>query len=141
MQFLFTFALFILLSAHTAFAQNLPSFDSKPGRGRWWKTSIAALAAATTVDAHSSWGRLEANPVLRGSDGRFRAKGIAIKGLILGGVAGAQYFLLKNNSKAEKYGAITNFALSGVLAGVAVSNYRRHTGIPRPARFTVSSPR
>jgi hypothetical protein len=141
MQKTLVVALFLFLGAQSALAQQVLSHGSRPGKGRWWKTSLAVLAAATAVDAHSSWGRLEANPALRGPNGRFGTKGLAIKGMVLGGVVGAQYFLLRNQPKAEKYAAITNFALSGVLAGVAVSNYQRHTGIPRPARFTASNPR
>jgi hypothetical protein len=122
--------LFILLMLSTitgAFSQNRAVSEQRPSKGKWWKLSVVALVVATSVDAHSSWGHLEANPALRGPNGRFGMKSIAIKGLITGGVVGAQYFMMRNHPKAERQAAFTNFALAGAFTGVATYNYRLHS--------------
>lgn len=98
---------------------------SKPRPSTWWKASVMAMAAATSIDAASSWGRLEMNPLLRNSDGRFGVQGVAVKALIAGGVVGAQYLMLRNHPKQEKYATVTNFVLSGALGAAAVSNIQR----------------
>ncbi|HUQ93992.1 MAG TPA: hypothetical protein VM120_20095 [Bryobacteraceae bacterium] len=129
-----------LLAVQAASAETLVTShpQQKQGRGRFWKISVAVLAAATTVDAASSWGHTEANPFLRGVDGRFGYKALSLKAAILGGTLGAQYFLMKRNPKSEKYTAFTNLALSGVFAGAAVSNYRRSA---RATAFNAPSPK
>lgn len=93
------------------------------GRGKLWWASVAALIGASFVDAHSSWGRQELNPVLRDANGHFGMKGVAIKGGIAGGVIAAQYFLLRNNNGAAKSMAIANFGMAGVFGGVAMYNH------------------
>jgi hypothetical protein len=103
-----------------------PGEQSSSKRSRWWKASVALLAASSAVDAHSSWGRMEANPVLRNGSGRFGMQGVAIKAMVLGGVVGAQYLLLRKGPQAERFGTVTNVVFSGVLVGAAVSNHRRH---------------
>ncbi|MBI4910049.1 MAG: hypothetical protein HY820_40900 [Acidobacteria bacterium] len=115
MKLLLTFLLLGSLEANAAEVR----------RKTWWKASLVALVTSTSIDAGSSWGRLEANPLLRNGDGRFGAQGVALKAVILGGVAGAQYLMLRKHPHQEKYAAITNFALSGVLTAAAVSNIRR----------------
>jgi len=78
----------------------------KPGKKRWW-ASIAALAAASVLDAHSSWGRRELNPMLRGPDGRFGYNGVILKSSILGASCAFQWVLVNREPR-----------LAGTLAGV-----------------------
>jgi hypothetical protein len=130
--------LLMLFTMTASFAQNLTSPEQHRPKGKLWKLSAIALAIATSVDAHSSWGHMEVNPALRGPNGRFGVRSLAIKGLITGGVIGAQYMMMRNNPKAERYAAATNFALSGAFAGTAFYNYRLHAAKPVPA---ISSPR
>lgn len=127
MRNLLILALAITLGGQSVLAETyvVSTSEGAPRRSVWWKASLAALATATVVDAHSSWGRMEANPLLRNSNGRFGMQGIAFKAAIFGGVAGAQYLLTRKNPKAEKYGAVTNFVLSGVLTGAAIANHQR----------------
>ncbi len=87
-----------------------------------WKTSVAVLAGATAADAATSIGRVELNPLLRSADGRFHARGVAIKAAITGGAVAAQWLMLRNNSKAGKYAAAANFAAASLFAGVAARN-------------------
>lgn len=119
-------------------AVEQPRYEHGSKRSSIWKASLAMLAASSMVDAHSSWGRYEANPLLRGGNGRFGWQGVAIKAAIFGGVVGAQYFLLKKNPSAEKYGTVTNIVLSGVLTSAAISNHQRAArNAAAPASFEV----
>lgn len=105
-----------------------PSRDiHKPGR--LWKASLAAMAAASAADLFTSVGKRERNPLLQSADGRFRARGIAIKSAITGGAIASQMFLLRKNPDAAPYAAAANFALSGLFTSVAVHNL----GNPRAA--------
>lgn len=88
-----------------------------------WKWSVAALLAGTAADAASSWGKLEANPALRGAGGRFSAKGLLIKSSLVGGVLTGQ-MLFRKNHQSWNASAWTNFALAGALGGVAMYNTR-----------------
>ena len=122
------------------------TYNEKPSRGKIWWSSIATLVGASMVDAHSSWGRQELNPILQNSNGGFGAKGIAIKAIITGSVVTAQWLLLKNNRPAEKYAAIANFGMASMLGGVAIHNYGNGSvGInppseqPRPEYLTADT--
>ncbi|MCZ2149556.1 MAG: hypothetical protein LC126_17500 [Bryobacterales bacterium] len=128
------FSVIVLLASSAAYGETLvtPRPEQRQGRGKWWKISTALLVAATSADAASSWGHQEANPLLRGGNGRFGGQAIALKALILGGTAGAQYFLLKRHPKAEKYAAVTNMILTGAFSAAAASNYARHGGSSAP---------
>lgn len=96
-----------------------PRQESRPGK--LWKWSIAALLAGSAADAVTSWGRMEANPALRGPSGRFSTRGLLIKSSFVGGVLGAQ-MLFKKDQRSQRAMAWTNFALAGALGGVAAYN-------------------
>jgi len=116
------------LFATTAFAQD--------GRRGFWRASVVTLLAATTADAHSSFGRLEANPLLRGRDGRFDLRGVAIKGGISGGAILVQYLLLRKHPRAEGAASVANFVFAGALGGVAAYNYGRRASRTGPRSTT-----
>lgn len=134
-----------LVTAHPFPAQDLsrisPQFRyDEPGkltpptsRGTWWKISAMLTAAAAAADAHSSWGRMELNPVLRSSNGRFGLQGIAIKSLVTGGSIGAQYILLRRNPKAEKYGVAINMLMAGIMGTAATTNRIREARAEKEA--------
>ena len=71
--------------------------DVSHSRRRWkraWIASWIGFVAASVVDAHSSAGRREVNPLLRGADGRFSpGKAWAVKGGL-----GAAFFLYQQQS-------------------------------------------
>lgn len=108
----------------------------RKGRGKRWWASVGAMIAASALDAHSSWGRQELNPILAGQNGQFGGRAVAIKAGLVAGVAAAQFFLLRNNPEAEKYVSVGNFGMAGVLAGVAMRNYGNHGA---PALASVSA--
>ena len=68
------------LAASLSFAAGglVQSAPAEKARGKklWW-TSVAALAASSVLDARSSWGHRELNPLLQNSNGRFSASSVA----------------------------------------------------------------
>ncbi len=88
-----------------------------------WRASVAALLASSALDAHSSWGKREMNPLLAGPDGRFGTRAVAIKAAITGGALGMQWFMLRHKPSMTKYAILGNFALTGIYTRVAVHNY------------------
>ncbi len=110
---------------------------TKP-RSKFWRSSVLAILTASALDTHSSFHRYEANPLLRGPDGRFHYRSIAIKAAITGGSLGVQYFLLRRGPKAEKAAAFVNFGLSGVLSGVALTNYS-NPRVPAAGKATLAA--
>lgn len=137
MRNLFVCFLAAFLAASTLRAESpvidRPAWPETPRMGKWWKLSSAILAAAVAADAHSSWGRMEANPLLRGPDGRFGTRGLALKAALIAGTVGAQYLLLRKHPSGAKYGVAANLAIAGVLGGAAISN---HVRAARPAYLT-----
>jgi hypothetical protein len=114
-----------LLCAAPGFAEtrNLQEHP-RPGAGpsKLWRISVAALAAGSAADAWSSYGRVEANPLLRNPTGRFSAQSIGLKAAIAGGTVTAQWFMLRRHPGSAKVAAITNFGMAAVFGGVAVRN-------------------
>ncbi|HXE15365.1 MAG TPA: hypothetical protein VN633_24785 [Bryobacteraceae bacterium] len=94
-----------------------------------WIASTVALLAATSLDAASSWGKYEGNPLLRSSNGTFGAQGVSLKFAIAGAMLAPQ-LLFRKNRRATKFFTITNFAQAGMFTGIAVHNF----GIPQPAQ-------
>ena len=96
----------------------------RPAKRRWW-VSVAAVAAASVVDVHSSWSRPELNPMLQGPDGRFRVHGVAIKSSIVGASCGLQWLLLRRKPQLSNTLAGVNAGLAAWTGAVAVRNLTR----------------
>jgi hypothetical protein len=88
-----------------------------------WKISAGLLAAVTVADIQSSVGRQEANPLLASQNGQFSASGVAIKSLLVGGMIGGQWLLLRKNPQASKYAAGANFAAAALTGAIVVHNH------------------
>jgi hypothetical protein len=104
-------------------------FGAEPARKSNWKKrwiiSVAALAAASFCDAHSSVGRVELNPLLRNSRGEFSgARGAAFKSVAAGGMLAVQAVLGRRNPEMYKTGTMVNFVAAGALGVTAVRNSR-----------------
>lgn len=95
----------------------------KPGKKLWW-ASLAALAGASALDAHSSWGKPERNAMLRGPDGRFGPRGLQLKLVILGTSGAMQWLLLRRKPDLRSTVAGANAGLAAWNAAAAVKNYR-----------------
>jgi len=89
-----------------------------------WRASVGVLLGAAIADAHSSFGRPERNPLLRSPDGRFHARGFAIKSGVTGGAVAIQWLLVRRHRRAEPAAAVANFTVGSILTGVAVRNHR-----------------
>ena len=116
------------------FSEEDPEAKFQRSRRRWrkaWLGSVAAFAVANVFDLHSSHGKMELNPLLRGADGRFSTgRAAALKGGIGAGFIGLQAWMIHRNPRKNLYKHFTfaNGAASGGLGALAVRNY----GIPKP---------
>ena len=79
-----------------------------------------ALIGSTVLDIHSSWDRLEGNPILRNGNNRFGGKGLAIKSALLGSVLYTQH----KTPQHKKLWLVVNYIATGVIVSVAIHNYR-----------------
>jgi hypothetical protein len=87
-----------------------------------YRASLAALVAANAVYVHSSWGHVEANPIL-GRGRRFDGRSAAIKGGIVGGLMLTQWLIARRNPGVKRRLAVINFAVAGGVGAVAARNY------------------
>jgi hypothetical protein len=108
---------------------------------RYWKgvwiATWAAFVAVNVLDAHSSSGRYEANPLLRGNSGVFSPRrAVAVKSAGGGGFFALQCWLARKNPGENHYKtfAVATGAATGALAAVAVRNYgvTKAAGAPTP---------
>lgn len=121
-----TFALAMLMTV-SAGAQEKNRIDKK------WIFSMVAVVGANVLDAHSSLGRYEGNPLLRNQAGRFDAgRSATIKIGASGSFLAAQLLLHRhyNSASLDRAFTITNSAIAGVVTRTALANY--HTA-PTPS--------
>jgi hypothetical protein len=98
---------------------------------RHWAVSTVALVAASVLDASSSWGKNEANPVLQSGRHTFGGRSAAIKLGITAVPILLQHLAARNNDELYKSFTIANYGAASFFTGVAIRNY----GIPStPAR-------
>ena len=113
----------------------LPAIDTRSIRDRgvtpekdpWnkrWKMSIAPLVASQSLDAASSYGMRELNPVLAGPDGAFGMKATAIKFGVAGGLLGVEYIMVRKFPRSARFFTIVNWTTAGATTGLAIHNYR-----------------
>jgi hypothetical protein len=110
-----------LLAAGTAQGQT--------GRGwkKAWIASVAALVTVNVLDARSSAGHYETNPLMQDSQGRFSpGRAIAVKSAASGGMILVQLLLRRRNpeQRLEKPSAIVNFAAAAAVGATAYRNTR-----------------
>ena len=108
----------------------LPAASAADRASRWhtvWRVSQAMLAGADAADAATSWGKIEANPLVR-SGRTFSYGSLAIKiGAVTAGMAAQHYILRMAPNKAPLF-ATTNLAAAAMLGVVAQHNMH----VPRP---------
>jgi hypothetical protein len=104
----------------------LPAASGADRPSRWravWRVSQAVLAGANAADAASSWGKSEANPLLRAGQ-TFSYGSLAVKaGALTGGLV-AQHYILRKAPNETPLFASTNLAAAAVLGVVAERNMR-----------------
>lgn len=103
------FALFLLLMTPW-----LRAHDS-------WRWSVATLATASTVDAATSWGHPELNPLM---GPRFGARGVVIKAGALTGNVLFQRWAMRRWPWTRHLIVGLNYGGAALFAGVAIRNER-----------------
>ena len=93
---------------------------------RQWAISLAPLFASQALDAASSYGMRELNPLLASPDGGFGMKATSLKFGVIGALAATEYFLVKKYPRSAKVFTIVNWATSGATSALAVHNYSLH---------------
>jgi hypothetical protein len=91
-----------------------------------WKLSLAPLLASQALDAYSSRGLHELNPVLAGSGGEFGEKAMLLKAGIAGALIGVEYLVVRKHPGAAKLLWKINVASAAVTGGVAAHNLSLH---------------
>jgi hypothetical protein len=88
-----------------------------------WAISLAPLFVSESLDAASSYGMRELNPLLAGADGGFGMKAAGMKFGVIGALAGVEYILVKKYPHSAKFFSIVNWTTAGATAGLAVHNF------------------
>jgi hypothetical protein len=93
---------------------------------RQWAISLAPLFASEALDAASSYGMRELNPLLASPNGGFGTQATALKFGVIGALAGAEYFLVRKHPRSAKFFTIVNWTTAGATTGLAIHNYSLH---------------
>jgi hypothetical protein len=110
----------VLIAASLALGAVVPS-EPRHSRKLWW-ASVAAVVVASTLDARSSWGKPELNPLLAGSGGQFGVRSLAVKSALTGGSLTALWLILRRHPGFEGPAAATNTGLAAFSLAAAVHN-------------------
>ena len=125
----------------TRYISTLPESRTKASKRRWkkaWVASWIAFAAVNLLDAHSSAGRRELNPLLRNSDGTFSARKAAfIKSGLGGGFFAVQWWIARKSPHTNHYKAFT-MATGAAAAGLGVVAVRNY-GVSKVAQQDLSA--
>jgi hypothetical protein len=88
-----------------------------------WKWSLAPVLASQALDASSSYGMRELNPVLAGPDGRFGMQSTTIKLGLTGALLGMESLIVRAHPASARVFSKLNWAAAMVTFGVAAHNY------------------
>jgi hypothetical protein len=88
---------------------------------RLWIASMVAAVAGTTLDAATSWGKLESNSLLASSNGTFGGRGIAIKAGLGAGVIIPQICLRKHKEYRAAF-IIGNLGEASIFSAATAHN-------------------
>jgi hypothetical protein len=118
----------------TRLAPPLSITARRPTQSPYWRFSLGILAAGNAIDTASSYGYGEGNSLLRSSDGRFEARGLALKAGLVGAVAATEYVILRRIHSARLTHLFTwlNTDMGATVGAVGVHNYlvRNRGGAP-----------
>jgi hypothetical protein len=119
----------VLISAVAACAADLPAAHetlddtARAAALRSWKISLAPLVASQALDASSSYGMRELNPLLASANGGFEMKGAMIKLGFTGAAVGAEYLIIRKYPHTAGIIAKLNWTCGIVTTGFAIHNY------------------
>jgi len=113
-----------LPSAHLSIEKSAEQVAHSEARWRKrWVVSLTPLVASQSLDAASSYGMRELNPLLASSNGGFGAKAVGIKFGAAGGALVVEYLLVKKYPRSAKFFSIVNWSTAGITTGFAAHNY------------------
>ena len=98
-----------------------PEMRHERNVNRVWIASMLAVAASTSMDAATSFGKHEGNSTLASADGTFGARGVAIKAGMLAAVIVPELAFCHHKNLKSKF-AIGNFIEAGTFTGVSIHN-------------------
>jgi len=111
-------------SAYPSIAQAAAADHSIPTSAvRSWKISLIPLVASQGLDASSSWGMRELNPVLADRNGAFSGKAAGVKFGAVGVFIGIEYLVVRKYPRSARVFAKMNWAGAILTTGFAVHNY------------------
>jgi hypothetical protein len=117
----------LLLSALTAadLPSSHPPIDdtARAAAIRSWKISLAPLVGSQALDAASSYGMRELNPLLVSSNGGFEMKAVSIKLGVTGALVGAEYLIVRKYPRSARVISKLNWTTGIVTTGFAIHNY------------------
>ena len=93
---------------------------------RQWAISLAPLFASQALDAASSYGMRELNPLLASPNGGFGRKATTLKFGVIGALAATEYFVVRKYPRSAKVFTIVNWTAAGATSALAVHNYSLH---------------
>jgi hypothetical protein len=88
-----------------------------------WKISLVPLVGSQALDAASSYGMRELNPLLASSNGGFEMKATSIKLGVTGALVGVEYLVVKRYPRSARVISKLNWTSGIVTTGFAVHNY------------------
>jgi hypothetical protein len=88
-----------------------------------WKRSLVPLMASQSLDAVSSYGMRELNPMLADSRGAFGMRATAVKFGVVGALVGVEYLIVRKHPGAARIFSKLNWTAAGITTGVAVHNF------------------
>ena len=106
------------------FVTLLPAASAAEKPSRWrtvWRVSQGLLVAGNTADIASSWGKHEANPMLR-TGNRFSYGSMAIKLGLLAGSLTAQHYFVRKHPEWTPYVTAGNLGTTAVMSVMAARN-------------------
>ena len=103
------------------------SAQDRASSSRWkkaWRWSAQMMIAAQAADTASSWGAMEANPML-GRGATFGPKSTAIKAGTITAFLLVSHRMMRNKPDSDwRKATFTNWAIAGGTTALAVRNWR-----------------
>ena len=102
----------------------------------WYYSSVGAVYTTQFTDIHSSWGGIEANPLLgRGHKFGWESAVIKLSAVTAGMLF--QHWAVKKYPPAMKYATITNFVIAGAGAAITIRNYNISTPLNPTQKLSI----
>jgi hypothetical protein len=109
------------LSAMATMAMYAGDLDGNSMKA--WKLSLVPLVGGQALDAASSYGMRELNPLLASSNGGFEMKAASIKLGVTGAFVGVEYLIVRRYPRSARLISKLNWTTGIVTTGFAVHNY------------------